>query len=399
MIDLDRDGVLFVSHMYPNAARPISGTFVQGLATALADDLRVQVLAPLPEVPIRHRFTGVAAVERDPDVGTIFHPRYFTMPGFAAGLRWRSYARATSRWAQEGLVGAPMIHAHWLYPDVTAVAGWAETRGLPIVATVHGASALGVNGGRAGPSRSARALARCAMVIAVSDGLADGAMKLGVPSERIAVVGNGVDLSRFVPVEPAAARDLLDLRSDRRIVLAVSRLAPEKRIDRLLDALSHRSLADADLHVLGEGPERSALAAKSAALGLVDRVFLHGAVPHEQLNPWYRAADVLALSSEREGHPVVIREALACGLPVAAMGVGAVPQMLADGTHGIVVPPRGTEQTIVEALAIAMVDALDHSWDRAAIAEHGRKFTWAAVAKDTIRVYVRAMSAGPASNS
>ena len=87
----------------------------------------------------------------------------------------------------------------------------------------------------------------------------------------------------------------------------------------------------------------------------------------------------------------MIREALACGLPVVATAVGDVARMLADDAHGILVPPgSGTA-----ALAHALATALARSWDGATIERHGREFTWAAVAARTLRVYEDAVAAGP----
>ena len=111
---------------------------------------------------------------------------------------------------------------------------------------------------------------------------------------------------------------------------------------------------------------------------------------------------------------------------MVATGVGAVPQMLTEdilgnadlpggrdlpgnrdssgladspGNLGIVVSAHGDEPTIIDELAAALAAALVRTWDRSAIAEHGRRFTWTAVAKETIGVYARVAAAGPASNS
>lgn len=136
------------------------------------------------------------------------------------------------------------------------------------------------------------------------------------------------------------------------VVAAMGRLSIEKRFDLLLRAFARVASQHADwtLVVLGEGPLRPALEAQIVELGIADRVRLLGAVqnPHAIL----RRADLYVLSSELEGFPMALAEALACGLPVVATEYHvALRDLVQDGVNGIVVPPRD---------AAALAAAMDH---------------------------------------
>ena len=91
------------------------------------------------------------------------------------------------------------------------------------------------------------------------------------------------------------------------------------------------------------------------------------------------AADVLCLASEREGSPNVVHESLACGTPVIAAAVGAVPDIVASELVGTVLSPEH-----LSSLASVLDEALNRAWDRRSIAEFGRRRSWDAVARELL---------------
>ena len=115
------------------------------------------------------------------------------------------------------------------------------------------------------------------------------------------------------------------------------------------------------------------------AAGMEGRVRLVGQVPQETLAELMSAADILCLASSREGWPNVVQEALACGTPVVATDVGAVPDMIPSEEYGYVVPP-GDESRLREALQ----SALNRSWDRDRISALGRSRSWDRVAEQVL---------------
>jgi glycosyltransferase involved in cell wall biosynthesis len=164
------------------------------------------------------------------------------------------------------------------------------------------------------------------------------------------VIANGIALARFHPDPAAGARVRAGLGLDQAawVVGTVGRLAAEKNQALLLRAAAPLLGPGARLVLAGDGPLRPALAELAARLGVAPFVHLLGArgdVP-DVLN----ALDVFVLSSDSEGLPLVIPEAMAAGLPVVSTRVGGVPTVLADGDTGFLVPP-GEEAPLRARLA------------------------------------------------
>jgi glycosyltransferase involved in cell wall biosynthesis len=158
------------------------------------------------------------------------------------------------------------------------------------------------------------------------------------PASRIAVVPLGVDLARFGAVDRTTARSALGVSPDAMVIAAIGRLVPIKRIDRLIRAFAQvrERVPSSELWLVGDGSERPALEALTGSLDLSDSVRFvgwSGATPD-----WYAAADIVALTSEREGTPLALIEAAASGRPVVAMAAGGVADIVVDGTTGYVVP-------------------------------------------------------------
>ncbi|ALD89773.1 glycosyl transferase family 1 [Cupriavidus gilardii CR3] len=176
-----------------------------------------------------------------------------------------------------------------------------------------------------------------------------------VPAGRIVVLPNGIDTARFRPDGTARAetRAALGLDAATPLLLHVGRLVPEKNQALLLEAFARlpSSLASARLLIAGDGSERAALEYRIAALSLGDRVRLLGT--RADIPALLNAADVFALSSDIEGMPLVVGEAMACGCPVVATDAAGVAQMV-DGFGQVV--PRGDADALAAALARALRD-------------------------------------------
>jgi glycosyltransferase involved in cell wall biosynthesis len=156
---------------------------------------------------------------------------------------------------------------------------------------------------------------------------------LGRPVENIA---KGVDSMLFSP-EGASVRGELGAGAAP-VVLCVSRLVPIKNVALFIDAMAvvHRARPDVHAVITGEGPLEAALKQQANALDLSGVVRFAGYVDQPDLPPWYRAADVFALSSDFDNSPNAILEAMASGLPVVATNVGGVDFLGAAGTKGTV---------------------------------------------------------------
>jgi glycosyltransferase involved in cell wall biosynthesis len=211
------------------------------------------------------------------------------------------------------------------------------------------------------------------------------------PSERIRIVPLGLDLDRFAGIDRQASRAALGIPDDAVAVVAIGRLVPIKRIDRLLRAVAaaaERAPA-IRLYLVGDGGERASLEALSASLGLGARVTVAGW--STDTPGWYAAADIVALTSDREGTPLALIEAASAGRATVASDVGGVADIVVDGETGIVVPPDN-ETALADALVRLAGDAdLRERLGRAAPG-HARGFAAKRLIDDLDNLYRQALA-------
>jgi len=166
----------------------------------------------------------------------------------------------------------------------------------------------------------------------------------GLRPERVFVLPNTVDTTRFYP-DPDVTPDY-DL-------IGVGHLTANKRVDTALRALAilRETRPGARLLVVGDGPQRAALAALADELGVAAAVTFAGQA--DDVPQRLRQARLLLLLSEREGLPLAVLEALATGLPVIVTAVGALPTVVRDGENGCLLPsPADPAQVAARALEL-----------------------------------------------
>lgn len=165
----------------------------------------------------------------------------------------------------------------------------------------------------------------------------------------VVTINPGVDTTRFTPEGSA-------VETSGATVLWVGRFAPVKDLPTLIDAFAMvlDEFPDAELWLVGEGPLEKRVEKRCQKQGIRDQVKFWGFVPNGEVESYYRAADVFALSSKTENHPIALMEAMSCGRPVVAPGIGWIPEMISDGTDGIVIPSRNAQ-----ALRDAVINCLD----------------------------------------
>lgn len=169
------------------------------------------------------------------------------------------------------------------------------------------------------------------------------AVAWGVPESRLHLLRNVVDTERFAPA-PKPDDGVIRL-------LAVGRLAPQKRVDRFVRiaaALRAQTARPLEAVIVGDGPLRSRIEQQARALGLTPEA-LRFAGRTGDPRPFYTAADVLVLTSDWEGTPNVLMEAMASGLPVVAARVGDAPDLVEEGETGFTFAPDD-EAAAVSAL-------------------------------------------------
>jgi glycosyltransferase involved in cell wall biosynthesis len=163
-----------------------------------------------------------------------------------------------------------------------------------------------------------------------------------LPASRLTVLHNGIDLARLRLPDAAdrvAQRARLGIPATARVIAVVGRLVPNKRQTLLIGLMPAvlQAIPDAVLLVVGDGPLREACESEVRRLGLERAVRLLGQRP--DVPDLLAAADMLALPSVSEGLPYALLEAAALALPAVACAIGGVPEIVADGVTGLLVPP------------------------------------------------------------
>lgn len=198
-----------------------------------------------------------------------------------------------------------------------------------------------------------------AKVIAVSDSIRDFLiLHEGVDPDRVMTLSNGIDSHLFHPAEDgqrALAKSALGLPSDALVIGGMGRLVPQKNFARFLDVAA-RVLSknpSAVFVIAGTGPQEEELKAKASLLGINERVrFLGHASDRLSL---YHAFDALLMTSDFEGTPMVLLEAMSCALPVVASAVDGIAEVCTNGHDALLIAP-GDEDGFTQALSRILRD-------------------------------------------
>jgi glycosyltransferase involved in cell wall biosynthesis len=382
--------ILTFSTLYPNAARPGHGLFVETRLRQLVASGRVEakVVAPVPWFPFAStRFGDYALHARTPRTEErngldVFHPRYVVLPKVGMSVAPYLLYRAARPVLKRLLERYPfdLIDAHYFYPDGVAAVMLGKALNKPVVVTARGTD-LNLISQYALPRRMIRwAACHAAGVITVSQALKNRLQALGVPDSAIEVLRNGVDLQRFSPVDRDAARQRLGMK--RKTLLSVGNLLLFKGHQLAIQAL--RALPDYDLMIIGAGPDRPTLEAMVRTSEVGERVRFTGSIDQDALREHYGAADALILASSREGWPNVLLEAMACGTPVIANTVGGTPEIVTSPDAGLLIAERSAE-----ALAEAIRRLFSQYPDRGATRRHAERFSWAATTSGQLQLFGR----------
>lgn len=370
--------IVTVSTLYPNAVRPHHGIFVETRLRQLiaSGAVTAEVVAPCPWFPFASpRFGNYGGYARIPHCEQRFdievaHPRYVVIPKIGMSVTPLTLFAATlpllRRMLRSGR-GFDLIDAHYVYPDGVAAVMLGRALGRPVVITARGTDVVRIPDFALPRLWIRWALRRADGLIAVSSGLKARLVALGAAPERVRMLRNGVDLALFHPADREAHRRALGF--SRPTLLAVGHLIPRKRHRLIVEALPR--LADVDLVIVGDGPERPAIEALARQHAVAGRVRIVPPRPQDQLRAFYAAADLLALPSKYEGWPNVLLESMACGTPVIASNFAGVEDIVAAPEAG-----RILHDATPEALAETVRDILAAPPDRAATRRYAEAFGW-----------------------
>jgi teichuronic acid biosynthesis glycosyltransferase TuaC len=374
--------ILFLSSVYPRSYAPTRGIYCFLTCQELAVEHVVRVISPRSWIEaLKCRSPGPSAEVGA--VGSTEYPWYFHPPrvlqSHLGWFMWASIRRAVKRVVDE--FQPDCVLSYWAHPDGEVAVRAARLAGVPSGIIVGGSDVLLLPQEPKRGRAVAGALRGADAVFAVSRDLQRRVIELGVDRERAHVVLQGVD-ARFTPGDRDSARVRLGLPREGKQLVWVGRMDPVKGLEVLIAScglLTSRGI-DFRLTLIGDGPARVGIERAIIEQGLSEWVKLAGAVRHEALPDWYRAADLTVLSSHSEGIPNVLRESLACGTPYVATRVGGIPELSDDPAIGLV----------PAADPVALANAIEEAFNsRAQLRSSADLGTWQDYAQALLRILLK----------
>lgn len=368
--------VLFLSHAFPRYIGDPAGSFVLRLAKALEKvDVKVHVVAPSSNgVDSTDEVDGIT-VER-----FRYAPRRYEKLAYTGNMATEFQRSWSAKVTMLGFLGADfaksvmarrrvapdLIHAHWWFPGGLVGTWLGGLSHLPLVTTLHGTDVRLAKSVAVARPLFRHVITHSAKVTTVSHWLA-GELDLLVPNRSPVVAPMPVATDLFEP-DAAGSKDG---------ILFVGRLNAQKGLDKLIRALAGMK-TKAALDVVGDGPARESLGALAAGLGVADRVRWHGEVRQGDLPKFYQRARVLAVPSIDEGLGLVAVEAALCETPVVGFRSGGTPDVVRDGSTGILVEPNN-----VGALSAALDDLVNNTARATSMGQSGRLYALANFAPES----------------
>jgi glycosyltransferase involved in cell wall biosynthesis len=233
-----------------------------------------------------------------------------------------------------------MLHAHELLSPATIGVFAKKIFKRPLLVKVLRGGPLGdmdkINHGWLGKQRIRLLRSSVDGFLIISKEIKQELQQVDIPEEKLIDLPNGVDIKRFRPVPAAIKKDLRIQHNlpEGKLVVFSGRLAPEKRLDLLLQVWPDvvKQEPEANLIVLGTGEEADSLI-QTAGEGI------HFIGQVADVVPYLQAADLFVLPSNKEGLSNALLEAMAIGLPVVATAVGGTPEVVKHGVNGWLVAP------------------------------------------------------------
>lgn len=225
------------------------------------------------------------------------------------------------------------------------------------------------------------------IVIAVSNSVRDHVLSLGVPSEKVVVIPNGVDINEFNPSLSTQGVDRINN------IIFVGRLIPNKGLEYLVEAakiLICSRISGVKFRIVGDGPYRQRFEELINEHKLASYFEILGRVP--KVSDVLQEGGIFVRPSLTEGMPLTVLEAMASGLPIVATRVAGTPELIIHGETGMLVEPGDARQ-----LAETIKFLIQHPDEairlgrnaRAFIERHYKeKFSWEAAASNLLSVYM-----------
>lgn len=347
--------VLFLSAQFPSPVGPHRAVFNRSMVRGLASRHHVRVVCPVPWTEA-WRVRGSALPPQGPEPFAVQYPLFYFPPRVALHRRgswmWWSVRRLLKRETRRER--PDIILSYWAHPDGEVALRLGRHLGVPVALMVGGSDVLVITSEARRRDRVHAVLRGVDAVLTIGENLRRQVIATGVPASHVTSMMRPV-AARFTPGDRTQARLNCGVPLDATVVLWIGRLVPVKDVDTLVRAFALLRERDpaALLCVVGNGPQMGDLRTLADELNLGPSVRWLGAIAHDGLPDWYRAADVTALPSLSEGVPNVLLESIACGTPFVASRVGSIPEIADEACDRLVAPgdPVALAAALREVLA------------------------------------------------
>ncbi len=293
----------------------------------------------------------------DPDPGGD-EPSVVRTPGIALGDTGYYLSFRYTGEAQRRLRQMDIVHCHHLFMSVEMAHRYGN---CPIVYTNHTRYDLYTGAYSPLPQPAADAIMRqvwpeftsyCDVIITPSASVRDVMRSFGV-MQRIEIIPNGINLQPFANPSKPARREQFSIPQESTLLIYTGRIATEKGLSKLLPQFELAREIAPDLHLLlvGKGPYEEKLRQQIAALELEDAVTLAGPAPYTEVGNILAIGDVYVTASVSEVHPLSIIEAMAAGLPIAAIASPGISDTVTSGVHGVLTSKSNGLAAAITALA------------------------------------------------
>lgn len=380
---INQPKLLVYCSLFPSNKRPHAGVFIRERMFRVGQHLPIIVVSPVPWFPLQ----GIIRYWKpnfrpQPDKFEIqqgvqvYFPRFFSIPGLFKF--WDGFFMALG--SLTTLVKLKkefnIIDAHFAYPDGYAATLLGKWFNVPVTITLRGTEVPLAKL----PRRKVRmltAISRATRVFSVANSLKQHVVSLGVEADKIRVIGNGVDINKFYPLDKCQERAELGIPAEATVLISVGALVDRKGFHRVIEVLPElvkQYPALIYLIVGGDSPEgniKARLIEQVKTLKLENTVRFLGALSSEQLKKPLSTADIFVLSTANEGWANVFLEAMACGLPVVTTDVGGNKEVINNNDLGTIIPFADQQ-----ALTKALLQGLERTWDQENIIRYAQANAW-----------------------
>lgn len=277
-----------------------------------------------------------------------YEANIYRSPAIPLGSTGYHFALGYSKNARRALSSVDIIHCHHLIMGLEFAHRYGR---CPVVFTNHTRYDLYTGVYTRLPQAAADQLFKyiwplmtsyCDVVVVPSESVKVVMGEFDVECPKV-VINNGIDLARFQKNSQERIKQKLQIQDGAIPIIYVGRLSPEKNLAGLLEAFAKAVAAVPDLVLIlvGSGPLEDKLRRQAIRMGIDDKLRFCGSVPNESVPDYLAAAEIFVTASKTEVHPLAVMEAMAAGLPVAAILSPGIVDLVKHGTTGLLAESNG----------------------------------------------------------